>query len=130
MPCCIQWPESEPRKGLNVNIAAAMASKDSDKQAILNAIAFPRAGTQILQQEAQATHERTLELRSLFLDFYLFESVDPSTHRPSRLCLQGSHTEAMRRWAVHWLGTLLWPIGPSAFFFEVYLKSLLSLLRI
>ena len=67
-----------------------MASKDSDKQAILNALAFPRAGTKILQQEAQATHERTLllfELWSLFLlfllfllDFYLLiRPVDPST---------------------------------------------------
>lgn len=91
MPCCIQWPESEPRKGLNVNIAAAMASKDSDKQAILNALAFPRAGTKILQQEAQATHERTLlqlfELWSFFLfllDFFLpFDSVHQSTRRPS-----------------------------------------------
>ena len=90
MPCCIQWPESEPRKGLNVNIAAAMASKDSDKQAILNALAFPRAGTKILQQEAQATHERTLllfELWSLFLfDFYLLiqctsRPVDPVSPR-------------------------------------------------
>ena len=122
MPCCIQWLESEPRKGLNVNIAAAMASKDSDKQAILNALAFPRAGTQILQQEAQATHERTLELWSLFLNFYI---LSQSTRQPiepvSRLCLQGSHTEAMRPWAVHWLGTLLWPICPSAFFFFHYL---------
>ena len=86
MQCCIQWPESEPRKGLDVNIAAAMASKDSDKQAILNALAFPRAGTKILQQEAQATHKRTLfELWSLFLSFssgflstFCFNGLDPS----------------------------------------------------
>lgn len=88
MPCCIQWPESEPRKGLNVNIAAAMASKDSDKQAILNALAFPRAGTKILQQEAQATHERTLlqlfELWSFFFFFFLisFYLLIQCTSRP------------------------------------------------
>ena len=70
-----------------------MASKDSDKQAILNALAFPWAGTKILQQEAQATHERTLllfELWSLFLlfllDFYLLiqctsRPVDPVSPR-------------------------------------------------
>ena len=57
----------QPRKGLDVDIASAMASKEADKRKILNSIALPRARTKILQQEAHATHESiwvgTLKLR-------------------------------------------------------------------
>lgn len=63
------------------------------------------------------------ELWSLFLrfllDFYLLiRPVDPSIQ-----FLQGC-TEAMRRWAAHWLGILPWPIGRLVQFFrsEIYLK--------
>ena len=43
-----------------LNIASAMASPASDKTTILNSIRLPRAGTQVLQEEAQATHESDL----------------------------------------------------------------------
>ena len=45
---------------MNVDIASATASEASDKTTILNSIRLPRAGTQVLQEEAQATHESDL----------------------------------------------------------------------
>ena len=50
----------EPRKGLDVDIANAIASEASDKRNILNSIVLPRAKTKVLQQEAHATHESHL----------------------------------------------------------------------
>ena len=56
-----QWPGSvELRKGLDVNIASAMASEPSDRTKILNSIRLPRAGTVFLEQEARDTHESNL----------------------------------------------------------------------
>ena len=54
--CCFK-PSKKLRKGLSVDIANAMASEASDKTKILNSIRLPRAGTKVLQQEAQAAHE-------------------------------------------------------------------------
>ena len=56
-----QWPGSvELRKGLDVNIASAMASEPSDRTKILNSIRLPRAGTVFLEQEARDAHESNL----------------------------------------------------------------------
>ena len=56
----LQWPSSELRKGLDVNIASAMASEASDKTKILNSIRLPRAGTVFLEQTAPVAHESPL----------------------------------------------------------------------
>ena len=50
----------ELRKGLDVNIASAMASEPSDRTKILNSIRLPRAGTVFLEQEARDAHESNL----------------------------------------------------------------------
>ena len=77
LPCpatlLLQWPGIFAlRKGLDVNIASAMASEASDKTAILNCLILPRAGTKALQQEAPAAHESNLiELWSSLSDFPL-----------------------------------------------------------
>ena len=46
------------RKGLDVDIVTANASKESDKIQILNSIALPRAATKQLQMDADQSHQR------------------------------------------------------------------------
>lgn len=53
-------PHVKLRKGLNVDITSAMASEASDKNTILNSIAYPRARTKVLLEDAQAAHESLL----------------------------------------------------------------------
>jgi len=50
--------EIMPRKGLDVDIVTANASKESDKIQILNSIALPRAATKQLQMDADQSHQR------------------------------------------------------------------------
>jgi len=53
----------QSRKGLDVDIVTANASKESDKLQILNSIALPRAATQQLQMDAAVSHERDSEMK-------------------------------------------------------------------
>ena len=78
-----QWPGSvELRKGLDVNIASAMASEPSDRTKILNSIRLPRAGTVFLEQEARDAHESNLiDLWSSFPSDFLSPRAE-STHSP------------------------------------------------
>ena len=52
------------RKGLDVDIVTANASKESDKLQILNSIALPRAATKQLQMDAAVCHERDSEMKT------------------------------------------------------------------
>ncbi|CAL1139170.1 unnamed protein product [Cladocopium goreaui] len=52
-----EFPTEILMKGLDVNIASAMASEPSDRTKILNSIRLPRAGTVFLEQEARDAHE-------------------------------------------------------------------------
>ena len=93
-----QWPGSvELRKGLDVNIASAMASEPSDRTKILNSIRLPRAGTVFLEQEARDTHESNLiDLGSSFPSDFLSPRAESTHSHPfSMLCLQGS---ALQHW--------------------------------
>ena len=47
----------QSRKGLDVDIVTANASKESDKRQILNSIAYRRAATQQLQMDADLSHQ-------------------------------------------------------------------------
>ena len=51
------------RKGLDVDIVTANASKESDKRQILNSIALPRAATKRLEVEAELSHQRHSEMK-------------------------------------------------------------------
>ena len=51
------------RKGLDVDIVTANASKESDKRQILNSIALPRAATEQLEMEADLSHQRHSEMQ-------------------------------------------------------------------
>ena len=53
----------QSRKGLDVDIVTANASKESDKLQILNSIALPRAATKQLQMDADLRHERDSEMK-------------------------------------------------------------------
>ena len=53
----------QSRKGLDVDIVTANASKESDKLQILNSIAVPRAATQQLQMDADLSHQRHSEMK-------------------------------------------------------------------
>ena len=53
----------QSRKGLDVDIVTANASKKSDKLQILNSIALPRAATKQLQMDADLRHERNSEMK-------------------------------------------------------------------
>ena len=53
----------QSRKGLDVDIVTAKASKESDKLQILNSIALPRAATKQLQMHADLRHERDSEMK-------------------------------------------------------------------
>ena len=87
----IQWLESaELRKGLDVDIASAMASEASDKTAILNSLRVPRAGTKTLQQEAPAEHESNLMEVWNISDFFLSDFFSPLTESTHCLCVSGS----------------------------------------
>ena len=54
----------QSRKGLDVDIVTANASKKSDKLQILNSIALPRAATKQLQMDAAVSHERDSEMKT------------------------------------------------------------------
>ena len=54
----------QSRKGLDVDIVTANASKESDKLQILNSIALPRAATKQLQMDAAVSHERDSEMKT------------------------------------------------------------------
>ena len=53
----------QSRKGLDVDIVTANASKESDKLQILNSIALPHAATKQLQMDANLSHERYSEMK-------------------------------------------------------------------
>ena len=83
------WPIRMPpaksfelRKGLDVNIASAMASEPSDRTKILNSIRLPRAGTVFLEQEARDTHESSLIRWLIFGVLFLLISSHPVLSQP------------------------------------------------
>ena len=80
----------ELRKGLDVNIASAMASEASDKTAILNCLILPRAGTKALQQEAPAAHESNL------IDLWSSFPSDFLSPRAESTLTQRDHVPKMR----------------------------------
>ena len=59
----LQFNSFQSRKGLDVDIVTANASKESDRLQILNSIALPRAATKQLQMDAALSHERDSEMK-------------------------------------------------------------------